>query len=55
MSDMATVNRCYIQVTIWDILGETPVELRNPINQHIVSSVIKRSDKKIRKNCTKTQ
>jgi hypothetical protein len=55
MSDVGPVERRPIQVTIWDILGETPTDLRKPINPLISSSLLTQTDKNIRKNSAKVQ
>ncbi len=41
--------RPLIQVTLWDILGEIPVDMIKPINLMMASSVTKSQNKKGRK------
>jgi hypothetical protein len=44
-----------IQVTIWDILGEIPIEMRKPIDLLFASHTAKRRTKKKTKLVTENQ
>ena len=48
MSEICTNKKLPIQVTIWDLLGEEPVEMRKPLLTLAISAAGKPTSKKKR-------